>query len=260
MEHEVDVDEIAFQTQCSYQHEAAVKPSWSTAEDAVQEQDARDGERDVEHSLQEEREHTVLLLFQEDACKQRHQEHQPYHPDAGTIKRLLLAYHLAHVDADEEDRYSAPENFQMTYSLMNRCDVLHQDAPHDHHHRQPFVDGVALDEFHIGWGEEIEHHGGWDVPEGKLVVSPEIPVDGNLAYQVDPRLEVSSLESGDVVETGDDKPCRVDTQVTADEEMLGRRILHPGKPQADAAEKQKHIYSYIAHTALSEESVHRDIC
>ena len=114
---------------------------------------------------------------------------------------------------------------------------------------------MALDEFHIGWGEEIEHHGGWDVPEGKLVVSPEIPVDGNLAYQVDPRLEVSSLESGDVVETGDDKPCRVDTQVTADEEMLGRRILHPGKPQADAAEKQKHIYSYIAHTAQSEESV-----
>ena len=43
MEHEVDVDEIAFQTQCSYQHEAAVKPSWGTAEDAVQEQDARDG-------------------------------------------------------------------------------------------------------------------------------------------------------------------------------------------------------------------------
>ena len=43
MEHEVDVDEIAFQAQCSYQHEAAVKPSWGTAEDAVQKQDARDG-------------------------------------------------------------------------------------------------------------------------------------------------------------------------------------------------------------------------
>ena len=255
MEHEVDVDEIAFQTQCSYQHKAAVKPSWSTAEDAVQEQDARDGERDVEHALQEERKHAVLLLFQEDACEQRHQEHQPYHAAAGTIKRLLLANHLTHIDADEEDRYSAPEDFQMAYSLMNRCDVLHQDAPHNHHHRQPFVDGVALDEFHIGWGEEIEHHGGWDVPEGKLVVSPEIPVDGNLAYQVDPRLEVSSPESGNVVETGDDEPRRVDTQVTADEEMLGRRILHPGKPQADAAEKQKHIYSYIAHAAQSEESV-----
>ena len=43
MEHKVDVDEIAFQTQCSYQHKAAVKPSWGTAEEAVQEQDARDG-------------------------------------------------------------------------------------------------------------------------------------------------------------------------------------------------------------------------
>ena len=69
MEHEVDVDEIAFQTQCSYQHKAAVKPSWGTTEDAVQEQDARDGERDVEHALQEERKHTVFLLFQEDACE-----------------------------------------------------------------------------------------------------------------------------------------------------------------------------------------------
>ncbi len=66
---------------------------------------------------------------------------------------------------------------------------------------------------------------------------------------------VSSLESGNVVETGDDEPRWVDTQVTADEEMLGRRILHPGKPQADAAEKEEHIYSYIAHAAQSEESV-----
>ncbi len=125
--------------------------------------------------FQEEREHAVLLLFQEDAREQRHQEHQPYHPDAGTIKRLLLAHHLAHVDADEEDRYSAPEDLQMSYCLMNRGDVLYQDAPHNHHHRQPSVDRMALDEFHIGWGKEIEHHRGWDVPEGKLVVQPEIP-------------------------------------------------------------------------------------
>ena len=40
-----------------------------------------------------------------------------------------------------------PENLQMSYSLMYRGDILYQDAPHDHHHRQPAVDRMALDEF-----------------------------------------------------------------------------------------------------------------
>ncbi len=92
-------------------------------------------ERDIEHAFQEERKHAVLLLFQEDARQQRHQEHEPYHPYRSAVERLFLSYHLTHVDADEEDRHAAPENLQVSYSLMYRGNILYQDAPHDHHHR-----------------------------------------------------------------------------------------------------------------------------
>ena len=128
-EYEVDVDEITFQAQCSYQHETAVEPVGRTAEDAVEQQDTRDGERDIEHSLQEEREHAMFLLLQEDTRQQRHQEHQPYHPYRGSVECLLLSYHLTHIDADEEDRHAAPEYLQMSHSLMYRGDILYQDAP-----------------------------------------------------------------------------------------------------------------------------------
>ena len=152
-----------------------VKPARGAAEDAVQQQDACDGERDIEHAFQEERKHAMLLLFQEYARQQRHQEHEPYHPYRSAVERLVLSYHLTHVDADEEDRHAAPENLQMSYSLMYRGDILYQDAPHDHHHRQPAVDRMALDEFHVGRGKEIEHHRSRDVPEVELIMQPEPP-------------------------------------------------------------------------------------
>ena len=67
-EYKVDMDKITFQAECSHKHEASVEPVGSAAEDTVEQQDTRDGERDIEHSLQEEREHAMFLLLQEDAC------------------------------------------------------------------------------------------------------------------------------------------------------------------------------------------------
>ena len=145
----------------------------------------------------------MLHLFQEDAGEQCHQKHQPNHPDARPIESVLSPYHLSHVDADEEDGHSAPKDFQMSYGLMDRGDILYEDAPHHHHHWQPMVDGMSFDEFHIGWGEEVEHHCGRDIPEVEFVMQPETPVDGNLSEEVDPSPDISTLETGDVEEAGD---------------------------------------------------------
>lgn len=108
-QHEVDMEQITLQAQRSHKHEPLVKPARGAAEDAVQQQDAGDGERDIEHAFQEERKHAMLLLFQEYARQQRHQEHEPYHPYRSAVERLFLSDHLTHVDADEEDRHAAPE-------------------------------------------------------------------------------------------------------------------------------------------------------
>ncbi len=127
MEHEVDVDEIAFQTQCSYQHKARLNHPGGTAEDPVQEQDARDGERDVSmRSRKSVGNMPCFSWFRKMLASSVIRNMSHISPDVGTIKRLLLAHHLAHVDADEEDRYSAPEDFQMAYSLMDRGDVLYR--------------------------------------------------------------------------------------------------------------------------------------
>ena len=153
-EYKVDMDKITFQTECSHKHEASVEPMGSAAEDTVEQQDAGDGERDVEHALQKEWKHAVFLLLQEDACHQGHQEHEPYHPYRCAIQRLFLSHHLSHVNADEEDRYTTPEYLKMSYGMMDGRNVLYQDTPHNHHHRQPSVDRMPFDEFHVGWGKE----------------------------------------------------------------------------------------------------------
>ncbi len=85
--------------------------------------------------------------------------------------------------------------------------------------------------------------------------SQKSPVDGYLAKEIDPVPGASSLEIGDIEEAGDDEPGRVDAQITADEEMLGRRILHPREPQTYSAEKEEHIYSDIAHSAKPEKGI-----
>ena len=67
--------------------------------------------------------------------------------DADTYKEYLDQHHeyfLSLIHIYEEDRHAAPENLQVSYSLMYRGDILYQDAPHDHHHRQPAVDRICL--------------------------------------------------------------------------------------------------------------------
>lgn len=137
---------------------------------------------------------------------------------------------------------------------MYRGDILYQDAPHDHHHRQPAVDRMALDEFHVGRGKEIEHHRSRDVPEIELIMQPEPPVYGYFAKEIDPVPGASALERRDIEEAGYDEPGRVDAQITADEEMLGRRILHPREPETYSAEKEEHVYTDIAHSAKPEKA------
>ena len=110
---------------------------------------------------------------------------------------------------------------------MDRGDILYEDAPHHHHHWQPTVDGMSLDEFHIARSEEVEHHRGWDIPEVEFVMQPEPPVDGNLSEEVDPSPGISSVETGDVEEAGDDEPSGIDAEVATDEESLCIGILHP---------------------------------
>lgn len=236
-ENKVDMDEITFQAECSYKHKASVEPMGSAAEDTVEQQDAGDGKRDVEHALQKEWKHAVFLLLQEDACHQGHQEHEPYHPYRCAIQRLFLSHHLSHVDADEEDRYTTPEYLKMSYGMMDGRNVLHQDAPHNHHHRQPSVDRMPFDEFHVGWGKEIEHHRGRNIPEVKLVVQPEPPVNGYLAQEIDPIPGASAVKARNIEETSDDEPGGIDAQIAADEEMPCRRSLHPREPQSYSAEE-----------------------
>ena len=255
VEHEVDMDEVSLQAQCPDKHECLVHPFWGAAEDAVEQQNACHGERNVEHSFQEERKMPMFHLFQEDACKERHQEHQPYHPDACPIERVLLSHHLTHVDADEEDGHSAPEDLQMSYGLVDRCDVLHKNAPHNHDYGQPTVDGVSLDEFHIARSEEVEHHRGWDIPEVELVMQPEPPVDGDFSEEVDPIPSASAMETRDIEKAGYDEPRWINAEITADKEPLGVWVLHPGEPQADATEEEKHIHSHVAHSAQAKESI-----
>ena len=148
----------------------------------------------------------------------------------------------------------------MSYSLMYRGDILYQDAPHDHHHRQPAVDRMALDEFHVGRGKEIEHHRSRDVPEVELIMQPEPPVDGYLAKEIDPVPGASALERRDIEEAGYDEPGRVDAQITTDEEMLDRRILHPREPETYSAEKEEHVYTDIAHSAKPEKGIFSRQC
>ena len=155
------MEQITLQAQRSHKHEPLVKPTLSAAEVQIQQQDAGDGERDIEHAFQEERKHAMLLLFQEDARQQRHQEHEPYHPYRSAVERLFLSDHLTHVDADEEDRHAAPKNLQMSYSLMYRGDILYQNAPHNHHHRHILSNVSRIVPLYVGFEKSLSLDDEW---------------------------------------------------------------------------------------------------
>ena len=82
-----------------------------------------------------------------------------------------------------------------------------------------------------------EHHRGRNIPEVKLVVQPESPVDGYLAKEIDPIPGASAVKARNIEETSDDEPGGIDAQIAADEEMPCRRSLHPREPQSYSAEE-----------------------
>lgn len=150
---------------------------------------------------------------------------------------------------------------------MYRRDVLHEDAPHDHDHHEPFVYRMAADEFHVRRCEDIQHHGGRDVPEGAFVTNPEVPVDEDVAeclpYPSERWCEAVDGEvAGYVVEAGYDEPCGIDADEASPVEAApvaqhGALVccLHPREPQSDAGEEEEDVNTDIAHATQSEEVV-----
>ena len=199
----LNMNEISLQTQHSKPCHALVKPLRSAAEKAIEQDYSGHCERDIEHSLNEKREMSVLHLLKPDAAPQCHSEHYPHHPDALTIQCMLLFHHIAHVDAEEEDWHTAPEYLYMSYCMMDRTHPLHQYAPHHHHQNQPTIDRMTVYQFHIWRRKEVEHHRGWNVPESQFVANPEIPVDENVAKKVHPML---SIKARNIIKAGDNQP------------------------------------------------------
>ena len=122
----------------------------------------------------------------------------------------------------------------MPYSFMDWCDVLYKDTPHDHSHRQPAVDGVADDKVHVKRTGDIEEHDCRDVPEGQFIMQPEIPVDRDVADEVDDAGTVSAMSYdadskviGNIIQGGHNNPCRIDAQETTLEEVAQGRSSRP---------------------------------
>ena len=123
----------------------------------------------------------------------------------------------------------------MTHRLVDRCHPLHADAPYHHQHRQPPIGRRFPDEPHIKGCPEIKHHDGRNIPECTFIVQPEVPVDGDVANQINdtPRLPV---ETRNIIERCHDKPGREDTQQAALIELAERGCLHPREPQTIATD------------------------
>ncbi len=190
---EMVVDEIGLKAQCPDEFARFVEPFRHAAEYSVEHQDGGNGKRNIEHPLQKERKLSVPYLLEEDARSQCHDEHEDNHPYRSAVHGLLPLYGCTEIDADEVDGHTAPEYFQMPYSLMDGRNVLYENTPHNHHNGQPAVDRVAYDENHIGRCEEVKHHRGRYIPEGQLVVEPKVPVDGDVPDKVGDVFAVSAM-------------------------------------------------------------------
>ena len=169
----------------------------------------------------------MALLFEKDACKERHYKQNNHHPDARAVNTLLCSHHFSHVDADEENGNATPKDFNVPHSLMNRRDILHENAPHNHDNGEPTVNGMSADKLHVSRCKAIQHHDCRDIPERKFIVEPEAPVDSDVTNQVEPCHEVAAMKARNVVEAGHNQPCGIDAQIAFGEEMSGRRLLHP---------------------------------
>ena len=135
IEHKVEMDEIALQAQRAYKSQRLVEPLGRAPQDAVADQDKRDGQRDIEHALDKQRELSVANLLKEEARGWGHDKHDDQHPDALTINGTLLPDHLAHIDTNEEDGHPAPEDLQMANGAMHRTNPLNNHTPYQHQHR-----------------------------------------------------------------------------------------------------------------------------
>ena len=138
---------------------------------------------------------------------------------------------------------------------MNGCDILNEHAPQDHHHGQPPIDRVFLDEHHVEWSQRIEHHRGRNIPKREFVVQPKVPVEGDVAHEVEPHPDIAPMEARDVVKASDNEPRGIDAQIATQKEMFERGIFHPRIPQAHATEKQKDVDPNVAHAPKPKEEV-----
>lgn len=247
-EHEMDMYEVCLKAHRSHQLAEVVEPPWCASEHTVEHQDGGYGERYVEHALHEEGKLSVAHLFEIEACAEGHGEGEKQQTDRRAGQRGLLLDILSHVDADEEDGHATPEDLEMSHGMVYGQHPLHHDAPHNHEQRQPTIHGPSRDELHVSWCEGVKHHYGWHIPEGQLIMQPEVPVDEDVAKHVDYAVAVASVVEivGHIIEACHQQPHGVDAQVTAFEEMCERRILRPRIPQSHSTKEQEHVHSHIA--------------
>ena len=59
----MDVNEIALQTQRTYPGQCRIDKGWDASEHTIEQEDRRDGQWDVQHSLHKERELAVAHLL-----------------------------------------------------------------------------------------------------------------------------------------------------------------------------------------------------
>ena len=243
--HKVVVDEICLQTQSAEESPETVDALGQSAKYSIEQQNGCQRQRDINHALYEKWEKPVRYLFEIDArCETCHKGDQGK-PYGSTVDAHFTTYHFTEIDAKEEDGHAAPEDFQMSHSMVDGYDPLHHDTPQHHQYHRPTIDGVLGDEFHIRWCPEIKHHDGGNIPKSQLVVKPEIPVDGDITDQIDdtPGLRI---EAWNIVERCHDEPRRQDAQQATTIETPGGRLLHPGEPKAYATKKEKYIDTDIA--------------
>ena len=138
---------------------------------------------------------------------------------------------------------------------MNGRDILNKHAPQNHHHGQPPINRVSADEHHVERGQRIEHHRGRNIPKREFVVQPKVPVEGDVAHEVEPHPGVASMKPRNVVKASDNEPRGIDAQIATQEEMFERGIFHPRIPQAHATEKQKDVDANVTHAPKPKEQV-----
>ena len=110
---------------------------------------------------------------------------------------------------------------------------------------------------YIARREKVEHHRGGDVPKGELVVQPKIPVDENVAQEIDrgPNI-VSPFEiDRNVIKTSHDQPSGIDAQIATAEKSPKSRPLCQREPKAYAAEEEEEVDTDVAHAAKAEKGI-----